>query len=419
VNLDEQLFRRESARLLASLTRVFGVQNLALAEDVVQETLANAFEAWKFTGVPEHHSALLMTAAKNRALDAFRRERTARKFAPELTRWVESEWTLRPVVEEMFLPAALEDDELRMMFSCCHPRLKEDGQVALILNILCGFGVREIAHAFLATEAAIQKRLSRGKKTLAESRKLFDLTGTDFAARLSTVHRALYLLFNEGYHGACPDQVVRADLCHEAQRLVRLLVDHAPAATPATSALAAMMHLDAARLPGRLDEAGNLTGLFDQDRSKWDAALIDEGLELLAASASGETLSEYHAQAGIAAVHAAAARAEDTGWAEIVSLYDALMKIRPSPVVALNRAIAIAQRDGPASGLEAIGAIDDKERLAAYPFYTAAMGELEFRCGRFEAAGMHLREAHALARNDAERRFLEKRIAECDRRAGT
>lgn len=411
---DSALFRRESARLVAALTRAFGVQNLALAEDVVQETLASAFEAWSFRGVPDHYSALLTTAAKNRVLDVFRRERTARKFAPELRRLMDSEWTRRPTIEELFVPQALKDDELRMMFSCCHPRLQDYVQVALVLNILCGFGVDEIASAFLVSASAIEKRLSRGKKMLAKSKRLFELTADDFAPRLFSVHHALYLLFNEGYHGASAAGVVRLDVCREAMRLVRLLVEHAPAATPATRALAALMCLHAARLPGRTDEAGNLKALLDQDRSRWDGALIAEGLKRLDESAAGDQLSVYHVEAAIAAIHAAAPRAEETPWGQIVALYDVLMKLGPSPVVALNRAIAIAQHDGPARGLEAIDAIAGAERLATYPFYPAAIAELEVRSGRGEAALHHFRAAHLLARNDGERRFLEQRIAECE-----
>jgi RNA polymerase sigma-70 factor (ECF subfamily) len=409
----EHVLRHESARLLAALTRIFGVENLALAEDVVQDTLAKAIEAWTFSGVPEHYSALLMTAAKHRAIDLLRRERTARRFAPELGRWIESEWTLRPVMEEHFLPPALKDDELRMMFSCCHPKLDEEVQLSLILKLLCGFGVREIASAFLITVAAVEKRISRGKKVLADSSKLFELTAADFAPRLSTVHRALYLLFNEGYHGACADRVIRTDLCQEAIRLVRLLVDHAPAATPATYALAALMHLDAARLPGRLDATGNLVALFEQDRSRWDAALISEGLKLLEQSATGAEVTEYHLESGIAAAHAAAGRAQETRWAEIVALYDALMKVRPSPVVALNRAVAVAQHAGPSQGLEAIRSIEEPTRLASYPFYWAAIAELELRAGNPDAARDHFATARGLARNEEERRFLEQRIAAC------
>ena len=419
MKLDDALFRREAARLLAALTRAFGVQNLALAEDVVQETLAKAFEAWSYNGVPPHYSALLARAAKNRALDVFRRERTARKFAPDLRRSIESEWTLRPALDAMFLPDALKDDELRMMFTCCHPRLGEDVQVALVLHLLCALGVDEIASAFLVSPAAMEKRLSRGKKLLAETGYLFELTAADFLPRLSAVHRALYLLFSEGYHGASALAVVRDDLCGDAMRLVRLLVDHAPAATPATYALAALMWLLAARLPARIDHAGNLKDLFEQDRSLWDEGLLAEGTLLLEQSASGEVLTEYHVEAGIAGMHATALNAHETRWGEIVELYDVLMQIRPSPVVALNRGMAIAQHLGPAKGLEAVRAIADIRRLAAYPFYQAVLGELELRSGRTEVARGHFNEAQRLARNDGERRFLDLRIEECIRKTGS
>ncbi len=412
---DSAFFRREASRLVAALTRAFGVENLALAEDVVQETLASAFEVWSYRGVPEHYSALLMAAAKNRVLDTFRRARTAHKFAPELGRFIESEWTLRPAVEALFLPDALKDDELRMMFSCCHPRLQKDVQVALILNVLCSFSVEEIASAFLTTASAVEKRLWRGKKLLAASKRLFELTADDFAPRLSAVHRALYLLFNEGYHGACPDAVVRVDLCREAMRLVRLLVEHAPAATPATQALAALMYLDAARLPSRMDAGGNLKALVEQDRTRWDAALIAEGLTLLDQSAQGEEVTVYHVEAGIAGLHAAAGSTEETRWGEIVRHYDVLMKLSPSPVVALNRAMALAQAQGAAKGLAAIQAIAGAQRLARYPFYPAALGELQLRVGQPEAAADHFRAARRLARNDAERRFLDGRLSECER----
>jgi RNA polymerase sigma-70 factor (ECF subfamily) len=417
VVLDDGFFRRESGRLVAALTRIFGVQNLALAEDVVQDTLVNAFEVWSYRGVPNHYSALLMTSAKNRVLDVFRRQRTARKFAPELRRMADSEWTLRPTIDALFLPDALKDDELRMMFSCCHPHLREDVQVALILQILCGFGAPEIASAFLVSEAAIEKRLERGKKALAGSKRLFELGAKDFAPRLSAVHRALYLLFSEGYHGAGAT-VVRVDLCRDAMRLVRLLVDHAPSATPATHALAALMYLDAARLPARTDEAGDLKALFEQDRSKWDPELLEEGMKLLEASAAGGELTAYHLEAGIAGYHASAARAKDTQWGEIVALYDALLRIRPSPVVALNRAIAIAEHEGPARGLEAIHVIANAKRLARYPFYPAAIGELELRSGKPDVARKHFETALRLARNESERRFLAQRIAECRKPRG-
>ena len=400
--------------MVAALTRVFGIHNLALAEDVVQDAFCRALEVWKFRGVPENPSAWLMTTAKHRAIDVLRRERTARTFAPELGRLHESEWTLVPVVEELFGPLAVKDDLLRMMFSCCNPRLAEEAQIALVLHILCGFGVSEVAAAFLDTEGATQKRISRAKKVLANSKRLFDLADADFSRRLSAVQRALYLLFNEGYHGASAESPLQADLCHEAIRLVRLLLEHPGTATPSTCALAALMSLHAARLPSRVNASGQLQSLLDQDRSNWDAGLIAEGERLLELSATGAELTEYHVEAAIAAVHARAERLELTDWAQIARLYDKLFAIRPSPIVALNRAIAIAQCQGAERGLRELHAIDDRERLARYPFYFAALGDLELRCGRREAARRHFGDALTRARNPMEREFFQQRIRACE-----
>ncbi len=402
--------------MVATLTRLFGVHNLALAEDVVQDAFCRALEVWKFRGVPENPSAWLMATAKHRALDVLRRERTARTFAPELGRLLDSEWTVVPVVEELFGANAIRADQLRMMFSCCHPRLPEEAQVAVVLHILCGFSVNEIASAFVSSHAAIEKRISRAKKVLAASKRLFDVAGADdFSGRLPAVQRALYLLFNEGYHGASPESAVRADLCREAMRLAGLLLEHPRAATPATHALAALMCLHAARLPARVDASGDLRSLFEQDRSRWDADLVAEGQRMLDLSASGPELTEYHVEAAIAWAHTTASCTEDTDWGMIVSLYDKLMAIRPSPVVALNRAIAITQREGPQRGLEEIRAIANSDRLATYPFYHAALGEFELRSGRHEIANDHFRTA--LARNPMERQFFEQRIGACERAA--
>jgi len=413
MDLHEHLFRHESGRMVAALTRIFGVHNLALAEDVVQDAFCRALEVWKARGIPENPSAWLMATAKNCALDVLRRNRTARTFAPDIAERLESEWAVTPAIDEAFAENTIRDEQLRMMFSCCHPRLAEEAQVALILNILCGFGANEIASAFLTGRAAIEKRISRGKKVLAGSTRLFDLADDEFPERLSAVRRALYLLFNEGYHGASPTSAVRVELCGEAMRLTAMMREHPPTATSTTDALAALMCLHAARLPARVDSAGDLSALVDQDRSAWDARLLSEGLELLERSASGDEVTPYHIEAAIAAVHAGARTLEETDWSRIVSLYDRLMDIAPSPVVALNRAIAIAQRDGPRLGLEAIDAITDRDRLAEYPFYPAARGELELRLGNPDRARTHLQAAFDLARNAAERRFLDRRLRAC------
>jgi RNA polymerase sigma-70 factor (ECF subfamily) len=400
--------------MVAALTRIFGVHNLTLAEDVVQDAFCRALEVWTTRGIPDNPSAWLMTTAKNRALDLLRRDRTAQSLAPEMTRIVAAEWAMAPAVDEAFAAHTIRDEQLRMMFSCCHPRLPEDAQVALVLNVLCGFGAAEIASAFLVSRPAMEKRLSRGKQVLAGAKRLFDLADADFAPRLSAVQCALYLLFNEGYHGASSERAVRVELCSEAMRLTAMLREHAPAATPATNALAALMCLHAARLSARIDAAGDLNPLAEQDRSIWDQCLIADGLSLLDASATGDEITPYHLEAGIAATHAAARTFEDTDWMQIVGLYDRLMIISPSPVVALNRAIAIAHRDGADRGLEALHAIADQERLVRYPFYPAARAELELRRGNRDAARTQFVAALGLARNATERRFLERRVASCE-----
>lgn len=409
----EQLFRHEAGRLVAVLTRIFGIHNLELAEDVVQDAFCRALEVWKIRGVPANPSAWLLTAAKNRALDVLRRERKAREFAPELTRLLESEWTLSATVSQAFAESTIKDDELRMMFSCCHPHITEQSQIALILNLVCGFGINEIASAFLSSRAATEKRLARAKRILAGSKGLFDLSDADFSERLSAVQRALYLLFSEGYHSQSAGALVRANLCREALRLAMLLCDNPLTATPASFALSALLHLGAARLAARVDESGNLIPLFEQDRSRWNRELIREGVGHLERSAGGSGISEYHIEAAIAAVHARAPSAAETDWHAIVALYDSLLELRPSPVVALNRAIAIGQLEGPERGLAELRAIADRERLAEYPFYSAALGEFELRRGSNPTALEHFQTALSLAHNPSEKRFLERRIAAC------
>lgn len=400
--------------MVAVLTRLFGLHNLALAEDVVQDAFCRALEVWKLRGVPDNPSAWLMKTAKNRALDVLRRERTARTFAPDLGRLLHTEWTVANAVEEVFDATGIPDDRLRMMFSCCHPRLAEAAQTMLVLQLVAGFGAREIAQAFVSTHAAVEKRLTRAKKTLAESSALFDIAdAADFAQRLPAVQRALYLIFSEGYHGASAEAVVRSDLCREAIRLARLLAEHPLGDTPSTRALCASMYLNGARLAARLDASGALNPLYEQDRSQWNRAMIAAGREWLERSATGTAVSRYHVEAAIASEHASAHSFEATDWRQIVSLYDTLMRIAPSPIVALNRAIAVAQLEGPRRGLEAIAAIGDRERLERYPFYHAALGELEHRRGRSDVAREHFTRAGALARNHAEHRFFEGRVAAC------
>lgn len=404
--LGEHFFRHESGRLVAALTRVFGVHRLALAEDVAQHAFCRALEVWRLRGVPENPSAWLLSTAKNRALDVLRRERTAERFAADVERSL-----AQCSVDDAFTAEAMRDEQLRMMFSCCAPTLPELAQVALILNVLCGFGAAEIGSALLTGQAAIEKRLSRGKSTLASARSLFDLGNAEFAARLATVRRALYLLFNEGYHGASTSSAVRPELCQESIRLTRLLCEHAPSATPATHALLALMFLNAARLPARLSAEGELLPWSEQDRSLWDPRAVAEGLRHFELSSSGHELSPFHLEAAIAVTHASAPSHAQTDFARIVELYDRLMQLAPSPVAALARSVALAELLGPERGIEELSSIQGLDRLLPYPFYYAALGELELRKGDTASARLHFIAALERARSDLERRYLQRRLA--------
>jgi RNA polymerase sigma factor (sigma-70 family) len=414
MTVNEHLFRRESGRMVGALTRVLGLHNLDLAEDVVQEAFCRALETWSQRGPRANPQAWLMMTAKNCALDVLRRRRTAAGTVPELGTLLRSERTLAPMLDDLLSPGAVKDDQLRMMFSCCDPRLPEPAQVMLILHILSGLGVAEVASAFISSYVATEKRLVRAKKVLADAPGLFDVSAPeDVTVRLPGVQRALYLLFNEGYHGASAQSAVRPDLCREAMHLTAVLLQDTRAGTPASYALAALMSLHAARVPARRNAAGELLPLSEQDRSRWDQELIAEGIKLISLSAQGPQLSEYHLEAAIASVHAAAPSTADTDWTCIVSLYDQLLALRSSPVIALNRAIAVAQANGAEQGLRAIHLIKDVECLAAYPFYAAALGELELRCRRRNIALDHFTRALQLARSPAERRFIARKMEEC------
>lgn len=409
--LVENLFRQEAGRLVAVLTRILGLHNLPLAEDLVQETLCEALEVWKYGRVPENPAAWLTRCARNRAIDAIRREKVRRKFASDVAMLLDSEWSLVSTVDRLFSEAEIADDQLRMMFACCDDGNASEVQVALILKMLCGFGVAEIAQGFLTSEAAVEKQLSRGKRVLADLGELAEVSGAAVVARLDAVHRALYLLFNEGYHSTQASMAVREDLCREAIRMAMLLAAHPLTGVPKTLALAALFSFHAARLSARVREGDGLVLLREQDRSLWDRRLIGQGFALLDRSSAGDEMSEYHVEAAIASVHCAAERVEDTQWAEILGLYELLYRLRPTPVVALNRAIVIAEVHGAERGLDAIDAIDGAERLSEYPFFHAARAECLRALGRHDDARCALDRAIEVARTDAERHLLTSKRA--------
>jgi RNA polymerase sigma-70 factor (ECF subfamily) len=406
--------------MAAAVARLVGVGNLDLVDDVVQDSLVQAMEVWKFGRLPDNPAAWLMRAARNRAIDVIRRQRTVRRFAPEVADQLSTEWALHSTVDSAFLESEIADSELRLMFALCDGRLPAQAQVMVILKYLCGFGVPELSQAFLTGEAAVEKRLARARTTLAEAQpdgseeRLPAVTDpARLQTRLPAVAQALYLMFSEGYHGSHPDAVVREELCAEALRLARLLANHPVTGTPAIFALLALMCFLAVRLGGRRDDSGALLPLDEQDRSRWDPALLAGAWEALGRSAAGDQLTEFHLQAAIAAKHAAAADLAVTDWPGIVALYDQLFQQRPSPVVALNRAVAVGWAQGPDAGLAAVDAIAEAARLEDYLFLSATRADLLRRAGRPAESIPHYHRARELARSEPERRFFDRRLREC------
>jgi RNA polymerase sigma-70 factor (ECF subfamily) len=406
----EHLFRHEAGKMVAILTGIFGLDHLTLAEDVVQEALARALQTWPFYGVPENPSAWIMRTSRNLALDAVRREKVFREKEPEIIRLIES----APPDAEIS-GQEIADDRLRMMFVCCHPAIPSEAQVALALKTLGGFSPKEIGSAFLTSEAAIAKRLTRAKQKIREAKVPFEIpAGPELAQRMDGVLQSLYLLFNEGYKASSGDKLVREDICSEAIRLASLLAQHSAGNQPKTHALLALMLFNTARIPARLDSEGNLLRLQEQDRSQWNQPMIAQGMLHFAKSAAGNEITEYHLQAGIAACHCTAKDYASTDWRQILALYDRLVEFDDSPVIALNRAVALAEIQGPQAGIEAVQAIKNLPSLESYYLLHAVLGEFELRLKRVSAAAKHLQKALELAEIKSEQAFLSKRLQACE-----
>ncbi|MEW6307300.1 MAG: sigma-70 family RNA polymerase sigma factor, partial [Verrucomicrobiota bacterium] len=412
--LAEHLFRHEAGKLVSVLTGIFGIHRLQMAEDVVQEALIRALKTWPYYGIPKNPAAWLTQTAKNLALDLVRREKNFQEKESQIVAFIE-----QGTVDSDDAPSfddEIKDGRLRLMFACCHPLIPQEAQTALALKTLCGFSPAEIAKAFLTTEAAIAKRLTRARQKIQELRIAFEIpSGEELAGRLDTVLQTLYLLFNEGYKASSGENLVREDLCFEAIRLAGLLAEHPVGNLPRTHALLALMLLNAARLRARVDMDGNMLRLKEQDRSRWNGAMIGAGIQHLAQSAAGQELSEYHLQAGIAACHCAARDYESTDWPQILELYDRLVEIDDSPVVALNRSVAIGQVHGPAAGIDAVAAIRNCGSLDSYYLLYAVLAEFETQLGNFPAAASHLRKAMQLTEVKAEQTLLAGRLRDCER----
>lgn len=408
----EAVWQIESARLIAQLARIVG--DVDLAEDLAQDALVVALEQWPRDGLPEKPAAWLMLTARHRAIDRLRRDITLQRKQAELGRQIQVQQVYSESDFDFELDQDFSDDLLRLIFTACHPVLSLESQVALTLRLLGGLTTAEIARAFLLSETTIQQRIVRAKRVLKEARVPFEIPGSsDRLMRLSAVLQVIYLIFNEGYSASRGEDWIRPGLCEEAMRLGRILVGLLPHEAE-VHGLLALMELQASRLRARLSVSGEPILLLDQDRARWDRLLIQRGLAGLArAETLGQPLGTYTLQAAIAACHARARTSAETDWQRIAALYDALSQVAPSPIVELNRAVAVSQAYGPQSGLEIVDRLASEPSLQNYHLLPAVRGELLSRLGRLEEACREYRRAAALANNMPEHALLLGRAASC------
>jgi RNA polymerase sigma factor (sigma-70 family) len=408
--LPEHYFRHEFGRLVSVLSRRFGVHRVELCEDAVQTALLRAVQLWSQRGLPDDKSAWLYRVAYNEVLGALRRERRVDASVDNGEQVAADAST----EEAVYLEHEVRDDQLRMLFVCVDHGIPRESQIIFALKILCGFSVEEIGLRLFQSHEAIYKRLQRARATLRERIKDLESPGIDeLASRLPSVLEILYLLFTEGYSSAQPDEMIRHELCEEAIRLGRLLDEHPVGAAPETAALLALMYLNAARFDSRVDGAGGLLVLEEQNRSLWDRDLIHIGISYLHRAARGEVFTRYHAEAAIAAEHCLAPTYKETRWDEIARLYQMLEGVAPSPINTLNRSIAIAEWKGPDAGLALLEALKPPTWLLGYYLWDATLGELYRRRGDHERATAHLTRALDAAPTHAEKALLRRRLEAC------
>jgi len=399
------LFRIEAGKMAAVLTRLLGTEHFDTAEDIVQDTLLKAMESWRMRGIPDNPSAWMYKVAHNKAIDWVRSQQRKTK-----SRLPNESDKLNPFVNEqsIFAEQEIEDSVLRMMFACCHPSIPVESQVALTLKTLGGLSVAEIGHAFLTTEETIAKRIYRAKEKIKEQKiKLDPPSVFELPQRLNSLLHVLYLLFNEGYYTSSGDALIREDLCAEAMRLNYLLVNHLATNLPKVNALMALMCLQSSRFEARTSVSGEIILLENQDRNKWNQMLIQKGLWFLEKASTSHTLNEYLVEASIASVHALAKRFEDTSWDKLIALYDVLLEMKPSPVVSLNRAIAIGYALSPEQGIKELQKI---VKLEANSHYYVALGNFYLKLYNHDAALTSFQNALAKTFHTPERELIEQKI---------
>ena len=408
----DAVWRIESARIIAGLTRI--VRDVGLAEELAQDALVAALQQWPESVIPDNPGAWLMAAAKNRAIDMFRRNKRLQSKHEELGRELQTRQEMAVPDFDAALDDDIGDDLLRLIFISCHPVLSTEARVALTLRLLGGLTTDEIARAFLVPEPTVAQRIVRAKRTLSEASVPFEVPrGPDLVARLSSVLEVIYLIFNEGYSATAGDDWMRPALCEEALRLGRILAELAPQ-EPEVHGLVALMEIQASRWKARVGPSGEPILLLDQNRSHWDHLLIGRGLAALEhAEKLGGLRGPYALQAAIAACHARALNSNETDWARIVALYEVLAQVTPSPIVELNRAVAVAMAFGPAAGLELIDTLVSEPSLQTYHLLPSVRGDFLFKLGRFDEAHLEFERAASLARNLREREFLLDRARAC------
>ena len=409
--LVDHLFRHEAGRMIAVLTRIFGMHNLELAEDVMQEAFLKAVQTWKFENVPDNPAAWLMQVARNKAIDIIRRQQNFNQYSTEVARQLQHE--TENTVQQFFAENEIADSQLQMIFACCHPSLKQEDQVALTLKTISGFSTVEIAHALVTNEATVQKRLYRAKQFIKENKIQLEIpAGSQLKPRLDMVFTILYLLFNEGYNSQKTDELIRKDLCIEAMRLCLLLAEHTATRQPAGYGLLSLMCFQSSRFSSRLDENDTIILLQQQDRTKWDKALIDLGYYYLNKSSQGELVTVYHIESAIAAEHCRAATFEATNWKHILYLYDMLLLQKETAVVLLNRAVVLAQLNRLQEAITAVLQIKDIQKLLPSQYiYSAVLGDLYLQLNDIDNAEKYLTIAYKLTTSQAEKKLIADKLA--------
>ena len=408
----DHLFRHESGKMVSVLSRLLGLQNIETAQDIVQDTLLMAMNTWGYKGVPDNPSAWLYRTAKNKAIDFLRRQKKFKEISPQYAYLVQSEYSLTPTVNNLFLENEIQDSQLRMMFACCHPSIPEESQIALTLKTLCGLSTNEIAKAFLTNEETISKRIYRAKEKIkAEKIEMNVPQGKELPDRLDVVLKSLYLLFNEGYNSSHPDLLIRDDLCQEAMRLTLLLTTHGITNLPPTNALLSLMCFQASRLQARLDDKGNIILLKYQDRNKWYQPLIEKGTIYLEFAAETVSPSPYHIEAAIASLHAAASSFEQTDWKSIYHLYEFLYQLQPTPIIAMNKAIASAYA---ISKENALNQLLEIKGLENYYLYHTSIGEIYYELKNTDKAKEFYETALRLTTSRCEQQLLMSKISNCE-----